>query len=273
MRLGGFVIHGNNADTLGACLDSLGAVCDEVVAVDSLSTDGSAELARRHGARVVQHPWQGYGAARAAAVRALGSCDYVFFLDSDELLEPPAREAVLRWRASNPDGPVYTARRRNWAQLGTRRFVYRTDTRARLVRRDAAVWSQEMIVHEALPRGDHRPSGVVVEHLFARTLERRQEKDDHYALLWAVQAAARSKRGKPAWAPRLAHFLRDAVLQGALVRGGADGARLAWATSRYHAQKYAFLARVREGEARALVEAYREGRYEALFARARGHRG
>ncbi len=57
MRLGGFVIHGNAAPTLTACLESLVAVCDTVVAVDSGSTDGSAELVARVGARAVSHPW------------------------------------------------------------------------------------------------------------------------------------------------------------------------------------------------------------------------
>ena len=67
MRLGGFVIHGNNADTLARCLDAIAAVADEVVAVDSCSSDGSAELARSRGIRQVVHRWEGYGAARQVA--------------------------------------------------------------------------------------------------------------------------------------------------------------------------------------------------------------
>ncbi|MFK9339948.1 glycosyltransferase, partial [Escherichia coli] len=86
MKLGGFVIHGNNVETLGACLDSLRSVSDEVVAVDSCSTDGSARLDEERGVRRIELPWQGYGAARAAAAEALRGCDYLFFLDADERL-------------------------------------------------------------------------------------------------------------------------------------------------------------------------------------------
>ena len=84
VRLGGFVIHGNNKSTLKACVESLRSVCDEVVAVDSCSTDGSAELVRSLGARSETLPWQGFGAARAKAMSLLAPADYVFFLDSDE---------------------------------------------------------------------------------------------------------------------------------------------------------------------------------------------
>ena len=51
MRLGGFVLHGNNVDTLGAALDGLKATCDEVLALDSNSTDGSSALVEAKGVR------------------------------------------------------------------------------------------------------------------------------------------------------------------------------------------------------------------------------
>src|SRR5512138_3573203 len=114
MRLGGFVIHGDNARTLGPCLESLAAVCDDLVAVDSGSCDGSAALAAAHGFRVLRRPWEGFGAARAAAVGALTGCDWILFLDSDEWLEAPAREAIRRFKKAPPDLPYVALTRRNW---------------------------------------------------------------------------------------------------------------------------------------------------------------
>jgi glycosyltransferase involved in cell wall biosynthesis len=75
MRLGGFVIHGNARQTLAACVDSLKAVCDEVVAVDSHSDDGSAELLDASGVRRIVHSWEGYGAARAVAGGTPAYCE------------------------------------------------------------------------------------------------------------------------------------------------------------------------------------------------------
>ncbi|WP_414115012.1 glycosyltransferase [Corallococcus macrosporus] len=112
MKLGGYVLHRNNQDTLEPCLRGLLALCDDVVALDTGATDGSAELARSLGARSVLHAWRGYGAARDAAVTALAPCDYVFYLDSDEHLGPEAVEALRAWKASSPTEAVYRLPRR-----------------------------------------------------------------------------------------------------------------------------------------------------------------
>jgi (heptosyl)LPS beta-1,4-glucosyltransferase len=269
MKLGGYVLHRNNRDTLEPCLRSLLAVCDEVVAVDSESTDGSVELARSLGARSVTFPWQGYGAARAAAVRELPDCDYVFFLDSDEYLEPEAVEAIRAWKASAPSGPVYKLPRHDWAEVGGRRFRYRTEWRARLVRRDSAVWRPEMIVHEALPRMPSVRVRAPIEHRFATSIEKRTQKEHRYAILWALRAYAEGRRLKPVALQRVAHVVRDGVVHGALLRGGLTALRLAWAVAGYHAAKYAYLRELREGRHAELVRAFSEGRYAELFAQVR----
>jgi glycosyltransferase involved in cell wall biosynthesis len=274
MRLGGFVIHGNSVETLGRCLDGLQKVCDEVVTIDSLSTDGSAELIRSRGIRTILLPWQGFGAARAAAVEALTGCDYLFYLDSDEYLLEPAIEKIHAWRESNPSAPVYRVKRRNWAELSGRRFLYRTDTRARLVRHDAAAWTPQMIVHEALPRGQHPLTRVVVEHRFATSLAERLAKDDRYALLWAIRAFNEGRRPKPYWLERCAHLVRDLAVKGALFRGGLDAIRLSWVVSRYHAQKQHYLRSVRAGEYGRLVADFKAGEFARLFKNThllRGH--
>ncbi len=270
MRLGGYVIHGNNRDTLGACLEGLLAVCDEVVALDSQSTDGAVELARSMGARSVSRSWQGYGAARAAAMEALGPCDYVFYLDSDEHLEPEAVQAIRAWRESNPTEPIYLLPRRDWTELDGHRFRYRTEWRARLVRRDVAVWRPEMVVHEALPRMRAVRLHAPIEHRFATSLVGRAEKEERYALLWAVRAFAEGRRLKPAALQRPAHLIRDCILHGALWRGGLDALRLSWAVSNYHAAKYRHLRSLRQGRFPELMRAFVEGRYGELFMLVRG---
>jgi (heptosyl)LPS beta-1,4-glucosyltransferase len=265
VRLAGYVIHGNNAATLGPCLDSLAAVCDEVVAVDSCSSDGSAELVRARGLRSVIHPWEGYGAARAAAVRALGPCDYVFFLDSDEYLLPEAQAAIRAWKDTSPRVPHVTLVRRDWAELPARRFVFREERHVRLVRREAATWSPSMVVHEALPPRETAALGAFIEHRFVTSVAQRHDKEDRYALLWALRATAEGWRRKPVWPQRIVHTFRNGVGKGALFRGGRDGLALAWNVSRYHARKHAYLAEVERGEHAEALRALREGRLRDLY--------
>jgi (heptosyl)LPS beta-1,4-glucosyltransferase len=230
VRLGGFVIHGNNADTLPACLESLIAIADEVVAIDSGSTDGSAALVSSSGVRAVHHSWQGYGAARAAAVQALPSCDWLIYLDSDERLEAPALAALLEWKKTGSQAPAHLLPVHDWAELTTGRFLYRTHHRARLVRRDAATWSSKMIVHEGLSqRAAITLPRAAIEHRFATDIPARGHKEELYALLWAVRAHAEGRRAKLPWLQRPALFIRDAFFKGAAWRGGTKGLALAWA--------------------------------------------
>jgi (heptosyl)LPS beta-1,4-glucosyltransferase len=266
MTLGGFVIHGACQATLGACLDSVAAVADACVAVGSEPGGRAAELARARGFRAVRQRWEGYGAARAAAVELLGDCDYVFFLDSDEWLEPAAIAQLRAWKASSPSAPHYALRRRDWAELGGgRRFRYRTESHVRLVRRDLARWDPSMVVHEALAGAPRVKLDIHVEHLFADDLDAMWDKVERYALLWAIRFHAERRAVKPAAVQWVVHLLRETLLKGALFRGGLPAVQLARAVAHHHARKYTLLGEVRRGAHRELVRAFDEGRLDELF--------
>src|ERR1700675_1152507 len=88
----------DEAVMLGDCLRSLCGFADEVVVVDTGSTDGTRELAAGLGARVVTFPWRGdFAAARNEALRhARGR--WILYVDADERVAPVAvaeREALL----------------------------------------------------------------------------------------------------------------------------------------------------------------------------------
>ncbi|GAO03017.1 glycosyltransferase family 2 protein [Anaeromyxobacter sp. PSR-1] len=266
MRLGGFVIHGNSADTLDRCLAGIAAVADECVAVDSCSTDGSADLARARGFRRVELAWRGYGAARAAAVEALEGCSHVFFLDSDEWLEPEAIAAIRAWKATGGgEAPYHGVLRRDWADLDGHRFLFRTEHHVRLIRREAARWDPGMIVHESLPPAPTVHLPIHVEHRFATSVEAMRSKVDRYALLWAIRYRAEGARRKAPAVQKAVHLVRHALFKGAVARGGADGWRLAEAVGHYHGRKYALLRELDRGAYPELVRAYAEGRLEELY--------
>lgn len=259
VRLGGFVIHGSDVSTLPACIESLRAVADEVVAIDSGATSPVV------GARTIKHAWEGYGSARAAAVRALEGCDWVLYLDSDERLDGPAREALRAWKASGSQAPAHHLPVRDWAELPTGRFLYRTHHRARLVRRELAAWKPEMIVHEALGRPDAVRLDAPIEHRFAVGIPQRSAKEELYALLWAVRANAEGRRGKLPWLQRPAMFVRDAFFKGAAWRGGVAGLKLAWTVAAYHSRKYELLRELRAGQHAELVSAFAARDYSRVF--------
>jgi glycosyltransferase involved in cell wall biosynthesis len=91
--LSALVVCGNEAHNIADCLESV-AWCDEIVVVDSFSTDGTLEIARRYTGRVFQRAWPGFIEQKQFALeQATG--DWVLNLDADERCTDALREAIL----------------------------------------------------------------------------------------------------------------------------------------------------------------------------------
>ncbi|MFI5315957.1 MAG: glycosyltransferase family 2 protein, partial [Myxococcota bacterium] len=91
--ISGVVICLNEADRIGRCLESL-AFCDEIVVVDSGSTDGTREVARGYTERLIEQPFLGYVKQKNFALER-ATHDWVVCLDADEALSPALRDSVL----------------------------------------------------------------------------------------------------------------------------------------------------------------------------------
>jgi glycosyltransferase involved in cell wall biosynthesis len=143
--LSAVIIARNAAKHLPACLASI-AFADEIVLVDSGSSDGTAALAAAAGARVVQKEWLGYGPQKQFAVEQAKN-DWVLCVDSDERVSPQLRASIEAALAA-PAAPVYRMPRRNqflgrWLSHGE---GY-PDWSPRLFNRRDARWSDDL-VHE-----------------------------------------------------------------------------------------------------------------------------
>ena len=95
-RISACIIAFNEADRLRDCLTSL-AFCDEIVVVDSGSTDATAAIASAHGARVLHRAFDGYRSQKAFCV-AQASHDWVLCLDADERVSDALRASILAAR-------------------------------------------------------------------------------------------------------------------------------------------------------------------------------
>jgi len=108
--LSAVLITRNAAAVLGPCLDSL-AFADEIVVVDSASSDDTVALAARKGARVVQKEWLGFGLQKQFAVDQ-AKHDWVLCVDADERVSPELAASIKAALAA-PASPVYQMPRRN----------------------------------------------------------------------------------------------------------------------------------------------------------------
>ncbi|HEX5209797.1 MAG TPA: glycosyltransferase family 2 protein [Steroidobacteraceae bacterium] len=90
------IITYNEADRIDDCLRSVG-FCDEVLVVDSHSTDATRERAAARGARVIERDWPGYRSQKQFAVEAAHN-DWVLCLDADERVSDELRAEIESWR-------------------------------------------------------------------------------------------------------------------------------------------------------------------------------
>jgi glycosyltransferase involved in cell wall biosynthesis len=107
-----YIICFNEAEKIKAAVESV-LWADEIVVVDSNSTDGTADIAVSLGARVVQVPFQGFGDLRNRAVEAC-RCEWVFSLDADERCTKEVRDEILGLLAGQPPCDLYRIPRRNY---------------------------------------------------------------------------------------------------------------------------------------------------------------
>jgi glycosyltransferase involved in cell wall biosynthesis len=113
-RLALVILTQDSAATLGQCIESAQSIADSVLVVDSYSTDESVEVAREHGATVLQRPFVTYAQQRNwAAERIDQSCEWILHLDSDEYLTPSlAAEIAARIRDAHPATAGFIMRRK-----------------------------------------------------------------------------------------------------------------------------------------------------------------
>lgn len=186
----------NAASQLDACLASA-AFADELLVVDSGSTDGTVEIARARGARVVEHPWLGFGPQKQFAVKA-AKHDWVLCLDADERVSEALRASIQRELAS-PGARVYAMARCNrflgrWLRHGE---GY-PDWSTRLFHRDHARWSDDPVHEKVLATGPVARLQGDLMHESAETLSRYLDKQNRYTTL-AAERMAREGRRAGAW--------------------------------------------------------------------------
>jgi glycosyltransferase involved in cell wall biosynthesis len=204
--LSAVLITRNAAPQLPACLASL-AFCDEIVVVDSGSSDDTVAIAETHGARVVHRDWLGFGPQKQFAV-GQASHDWVLCIDADERVSDILRANIESALTAAPACHAYRFPRRN-------RFMSRylrhgegyPDWSLRLFDRRHARWSDDAVHEKVLTEtavGDLRGDLL---HDSAETIESYLAKQDRYTTLAAEAALARGKRAT------VAHLLLSPLIR------------------------------------------------------------
>ena len=249
IRLSVVMIAKNAADLLPDCLASV-QWADEIIVLDSGSSDNTVELARSLGAQVyVDIDWQGYGIQRQRA-QALATGDYVLMIDTDERVTPELEHSLREVLAAPPSDTVYSIARRNYF-LGRfmRHSGWYPDRVLRLYQRERWQYNDNL-VHESL---ECRGAKVVelkgdLKHLTCRDFADFQRKQLAYATAWAQERHQRGKKASLAgiFGHTLGAFVKTLLLR-AGVLDGAQGWLLAVVNAQYTFNKYTELWALNRG--------------------------
>jgi glycosyltransferase involved in cell wall biosynthesis len=245
------IITMNEADSIQRAICSL-EYADEIVVVDSGSTDATQEIAARLGARVLIHPFEGFAAQKHFAA-CQARHDWVLSLDADEELDADAQAALLRWKDSEPAAQGYRfARRARYLGRWILHSGWYPDYKLRLFDRRKAHW-HGAYVHESVTvdgRVEILPGEIL--HYTCDSLEAHRQRIEFYTDLAAREMFERDKSvsivGRllgPPWVFTHSYLLRLGVLD------GLPGFWIAWMAARYVARKYAKLSLLRAGSAGA----------------------
>src|SRR5258706_7154445 len=112
-RLSVCIITLNEEENLPRALASLKEIADEVVVVDSGSTDRTSEIAREYGACWFERAWSNYADQKNYAAEC-ASNDWVFSMDADEELSSPLKTSLLAWKKHAPEYCVYEVSRKTF---------------------------------------------------------------------------------------------------------------------------------------------------------------
>lgn len=215
------IIVKNEAKKLAACLESLSWVND-IIVVDSGSTDNTIEIAKKFTAQVyINTDWQGFGVQRERAAQFSNS-DWIFMIDADECVTPELAQSVLV--AIQLEPAVWFVNRLCWC-FG--RFIKHSgmhpDWVPRLYPRNKAHYDATR-VHERLVNTQQLPEkklqGQLLHYVYDN-IRHQQQKAAHYAEEWALQRVAQGKKASllSASLHALACFIRMYLFR----RGFLDG--------------------------------------------------
>ncbi|MCM1521058.1 MAG: glycosyltransferase family 2 protein [Muribaculaceae bacterium] len=219
------IIALNEERRLGACLESLRGVADEVIVVDSFSTDRTLDICREYGCRITQRRFDGFGTQRQYAT-SLATHRFILSIDADEVLSPALRSSIIKLKEEGFAHRIYSISRLNfYCGYPVRHCGWYPDYHIRLFDKRYANWNLHDVGEKVIFRDSVTPQPIDgdILHYRCETREQFQAVTRSHATIKARVLAA-TNESIPAFAPWL-HGLKawwhTFISEGGILEGNA----------------------------------------------------
>ena len=217
------IITFNEEANIGRCLAALAGVADEVVVVDSFSTDKTVEICQAHGARVIQNAFAGYVGQKNFAT-AQARFDHILQLDADEVLTEALKAEINRikagWQHAGYTLPRLTGYCGHWVRHGG----WYPDRKLRLYDRRRGRWAG-LLLHERYELNAGEATGALQSdllHYSYNSVEQHVRQLNKFTSIAAEELALRGQKRvgwgqlllKPVWRFVHGYFFRLGFLDG-----------------------------------------------------------
>ena len=196
MKLSATIITLNEERNIERCIVSLKNVADEIIVLDSNSTDETEDICNRHGVTFVKRDWEGYAASKNY-LNSLAKFDYILSMDADEAIDGELEDEILKIKLlEHPE--IYSLNRMtNYCGKWIKHSGWYPDVKTRIFPKDTCYWDGEF-VHEELVY----PKGAIItqlkghlSHYSYYSFKGHRERADKYSILTAKKM---NKAGKKA---------------------------------------------------------------------------
>lgn len=236
----------NEEDNIERCVRSLIGVADEIVILDSLSTDRTAEICSKLPVIFHQKAWMGYAQSKNY-LNSLTTNEYILSIDADEVLSDELRESILREKEQGFHGAYSVNRLTNYLGQWIYHSGWYPDIKVRLFPKSICQWDG-MYVHETLEMKQPLEVNMLnghLEHYSYKSFEDHRARADKYSILTAQKMAAQGKKAS-ALKPYLSAFGRFVAMY--IIKGGFLDGKMGYKIAQISAQsnilKYKELRRI-----------------------------
>lgn len=238
MRISATIITLNEERNIERCIRSVQLVADEIIVLDSFSTDQTESICHNLGVQFHQRTWDGYANSKNF-VNGLASSEYILSLDADEALNAELQQAILQLK-SEADPQVYSLNRlTNYCGKWIKHSGWYPDTKVRLFPKEGSAWEGEF-VHEELNFPEQLNVVQLPGHLLHYSyynFKEHRARADKYSSLTALKLHKAGKRASLA-KPYLSGFGRFVAMY--LLKGGILDGKMGFKIAQISAQSNVF---------------------------------